>query len=516
MAIETFVARRALANVGVAEMLRRSAVSAPLRSLLPLVFVVLLPVTVLGVVVFGAFLGSLGGGQKTAEMWAAGLSAALFLWGILWTPVLSACSARFTIRALHGARPRFGTVLRESLAALPSALPLLLVGLFWVLAHALCFFPGLLAMALVLPVGGALAVESGSLGTAWSRARALTRGQLFALAGALFVIDTVEGFGSRFVAIFTPKSLSSQYSAGDMWAYALLATVVAAAFTVWRAALGAVAYHDLRTRSEGLEPDAIVVSLGGKGVVGLDLEDQAVSSQQLGAMQKRRKTLVTVIVSGLTLALALGLGYGPVSAWWKERKDKQRFEEDWARDSQVRKELEAARKAREAELGTGAATASAFPTRPAVEPDEEVAARLRAATGARRALLARELGKRGARLYGSGYGDIFKKLETLPEGQEWETLQDRLRVAARSEGCGDALEKAEAARSARQAITFASSCPPGSEPRLLSAAQVTGVPLWAGVLATIVELRAKDRGQDKNELHRAVVETLLAERAAAP
>ena len=89
-------------------------------------------------------------------------------------------------------------------------------------------------------------------------------------------------------------------------------------------------------------------------------------------------------------------------------------------------------------------------------------------------------------------------------------------MAAKSEGCGDALEKAEAARPEKQAITFASLCPPGSEPRLLSAAQLTGVPLWAGVLATILELRAKDRGQDKNDLHRAVIETLLAEKAPQP
>ena len=34
MALETFVARRALANVGVTEMSRRSAASAPLRGLL--------------------------------------------------------------------------------------------------------------------------------------------------------------------------------------------------------------------------------------------------------------------------------------------------------------------------------------------------------------------------------------------------------------------------------------------------------------------------------------------------
>ena len=209
---------------------------------------------------------------------AGGLSAALFLWGILWIPVLSACSARFTIRALNGERPRIGAVLREALKTLPTALSLVVVGLFWVLAHALCFFPGLLAMALVLPIGAALAVESGSLGAAWSRARALTRNQIFALAGALFVIDAVESFGSRFASIFTPKSLTSMHSDTDMWAYALLATVVAAAFTVWRAALGAVAYHDLRIRTDGLEPDAVVLSLGGKTVVGLDISDQAAPS----------------------------------------------------------------------------------------------------------------------------------------------------------------------------------------------------------------------------------------------
>lgn len=517
-----------MANVRVSEMVRKSAAVWPRVAwgVLPLAILLLAPIAALGVLYGGALFPEVvspfgsrrTAAEEAASTWAFSLSGALFAWGVIVSPVLAACAAKYSIRALHGERPRVGAVLAESLRALPSALPLLAAGLFGATGFATLFFPGFLTMALFLPAGAALVAEKIGAGSALSRAMALTKNERFALAGALFVVNAVEGVIGRLASIFTPDSLSSSHSASDMWAYAVIATLVAAAFCVWRAALAAVAYHELRARGEGAEPEAIAAAVGGRSIIGVDISDQAVASEQMGAMQARRRTTVRVAGALVVLAIVGGISYLPISGWLERRRQARDTEErvaQYERELQERRAREAEDKERRKAAGLPEETSSPLLAPP--PSDDEVAKSIAAtpAEGRRRAM-GDALAKRGTRLYGGGFGDLLRKIGNLPPETEWDSTRDRLRIAAKSIGCGDAMDAAEKAPPARAAAAFGAGCPARGEPRAVPENKLAGVPLWAGALAIILEISAKDRGRAEEALHLAVTDTLLAEKIGAP
>lgn len=509
MGIEGFIARRALRNVGVAELLRRSFAATPrvLVAGLPVVVLVLVPI------VFAISMLLLGSAQERGadaepsgfsplDLAVLGITLASIFWGpALAAPMLTAAVAKSAIRSSFGERVSAMFVLREATTAVLRSLPITLVaGVLLALGHMVCLLPGVILLVVIMPIGAVAAVEGGGIAGAFRRAAALTAGQRLALFGALFVTWTIEGVCAQIALAIHP----------------LLFGLSAGFFAIWRASLAAIAYNDLRIRADGLEVDGVVREIGGRAVIGVENIAEGVTSGRLAAMQKNRKATVLAVILIAGLGLAAALGWPVYKKWQTEKQWKADYEQRAAREGAARK----ARQANQEPVSSALAPVLPRPTSAGVaepaepaEDDATITKRIRAATGVeRRKLIGRELPARAARLYGSGAISPIKQLAKVDaEKLDLAILPSLAReVAARK--CGNAIEEARNQPENKQSLTFVRACPPKGEKRIVAETKVKGAPLWATVLAVLLELRARDEKTEGDELHQAVMAALLAER----
>jgi hypothetical protein len=534
--VEGLLARHALRNVGVASIVRRGLAVAPrmFLGLLPVLLIAYAPVVAALWLVEPSSLasehGSLWGDERElgAERWTIAVEAALAGWSLLVSPLVAAAMARPTIRAAFGERTGLGTVLGESLRAMPRALPAaMLAGVATIAGFGLLVIPGFVVASWLFVLGAVVAVERRGIGAAFSRAAALTRGSRWQLVGVVFVIGFVERFVFRAVAILGPRTLDARAQASDEWLFLAVALVASLAMTVWRGAATAVAYDELRVRADGLEIDAVVREVGGRAVVGVELGAEAATSSRIGAMQRRRKGLVWLVVSAAVLALGYLVAAPFAADWWKEHQRVARYE----RESRERAEQERAR----LERSRAAASARATRTEPGAidpaaptpeeldavdaappEPEETndaLAARLRAAGGSeRRSLLGQEVAQRATELWGPGFAGALRQLAKVADAELELAIVPALGQEAQASGCNQAFKSSREGELEGQSARFAKGCPPGAERRAVDPKRLRQVPLWAGALAVLLELRARDRSMTNEPLHRAVIDALLAER----
>jgi hypothetical protein len=533
--VQGFIARRALAHVGVASILRRGLTVAPrlFLGLLPLLLVAYAPIVVAFVLFGPSTLVSQhvavweDAGEALAERYTLAIEASLAGWSILVSPWVAAAATRSAIRAAFGERVRFRAVLVESWRAAPRALPAaLLAGLLTTVGFGLLVVPGFVAAAWLFPLGAVAAVERRGLGATFARTAELTRGTRWPLIGAAFVLGFVERFVFRFVSFLAPRTLYSSEGASDLWLFLGIAVVSSLALTTWRAAAAATAYDELRVRADRLEIDGVVREIGGQAVIGVEIGAEAATSSRIGTMQRRRKGLVWLIVSAAVLALVTFVAAPFAGDWWKERQQRATWErEDRERQAQAREA--ASQWAKERELRERERDASApgspvpggediVPPAAAAEPEENneaLAARVRAASGeARRTLLGKDVAKRATELWGPGFAGALRQLAKVSEADLELAVVPALGQEAQASGCGDAFKKSREAEPEAQSARFAKGCPPPAERRAIEPKRLRQVPLWAGALAVLLELRARDRSMTDEPLHRAVIEALVAER----
>jgi hypothetical protein len=224
----------------------------------------------------------------------------------------------------------------------------------------------------------------------------------------------------------------------------------------------------------------------------------------------------------------LALGYfvaapfaGELWSEWRRERQWRAERERQDRERQDRERAYAERRARERDAGAPSASAATAPEPPVElpppEPPEEsneaLAARIREASGAdRRTLLGKDLAKRASDLWGPGFSGALRQLAKVSDADLELAILPALGPEAQSSGCGDAFKKARDAEPKAQSSGFAKGCPPASERRAIAPKRLRDVPLWAGALAVLLELRARDRSMTDDPLHRAVLEALLAER----
>ena len=534
--VEGLLARHALRNVGVASIVRRALAVAPrmFLGLLPVLLCAYAPVVAALLLVEPSSLasdhGSLWGDEREmlAERWTIAVEAALAAWSLLVSPLVAAAMARSTIRAAFGERLGLGTVLVESLRGAPRTLPAaILAGVATTVGFGLLVIPGFVVASWLFVLGAVVAVERRGVGATFSRAASLTRGSRWQLVGVVLVIGFVERFVFRAVDILGPRTLDASAQASDEWLFLAVALVASLAMTLWRGAATAVAYDELRVRSDGLEIDAVVREVGGRAVVGVELAAEAATSSRIGAMQRRRKGVVWLVVSAAVLALGYLVAAPFVSDWWKEHQQHARYE----RESREREEQERTRLARmRAAASTRAARTepdaldAAAPTPAELgamdgaspEPEESseaLAARLRAASGSeRRSLLGEDVAKRATELWGPGFTGALRQLAKVSDAQLELAILPALGQEAQASGCAEAFKQVREGEADGQAVRFATGCPPGAERRAIDPKRLRQVPLWAGALGVLLELRARDRSMTDDPLHRAVIDALLAER----
>jgi hypothetical protein len=127
-------------------------------------------------------------------------------------------------------------------------------------------------------------------------------------------------------------------------------------------------------------------------------------------------------------------------------------------------------------------------------------------------LLGKEVAKRATALWGAGFQGALRQLAKVSSSDLELAVVPALGQEAQASGCAEAFKQAREGDAEGQAARFARGCPPGAERRAIDPKRLRQVPLWAGALAVLLELRARDRSMTDEPLHRAVIDALLAER----
>ncbi len=540
--MERLIAGRLLRDVSIVDLVRRSFTVAPrlFLLLLPILAPIFLAAAY-GAVTIGFTPGDSpspvvrwGGAAasqeraETATAIVAGVSLAL---AALLSPAVAACVSVAAVRAGMAERARFPLLVSGLKRAWPApVLGGLGVGALSLVGYGLCFVPGLVVLGFLLPVTVVAAAEQKGLGVALDRGLALTRGSRFRLAAAMFLLWFFSGIALRLTDLAAPRSIRAGESTTHLWVYAAFVGAAAMFTCVWQAALAALAYNDLRIRSEGLEIDAVAVELGGRAVVGPDRDAEAVSENALVLRQRARKTIVVMVAAGLGLGVSAIVFYPIVKGKLDERAREQQYQraaeearlaaEAWARENPPEardRQREERERAAQEELARQdprdrPEEPPALPPPPKTE--EEIVAALQSPDRAeRRRALAEDLAPISKEIWGAGLSSVLKQPHKRNAKLELAILP-AISQTLSAAGCGEALSAARDLEEDRASAAFAKACPPAPEPRAIDPKLMKGVPLWAGALALTLEIRAKDFDKQKHAVHKAAKAALLRERVA--
>lgn len=522
-----FIERRLMKNVAIVDLLRRSL------TVSPRIFLLLLPVLApifLAVAWLTVQVGFAGGGTSSgrAEQATGLVYGAMALLGSILAPVITVAISRVAIRSAFGERARYPVLLDGVRQAGLGAFAIgAAFGVIQLLAFAACYIPGLVVTGFFMPIAAVAAIEHKSFG----RALELTNGTRLTLVGVAFLQRFFVGFAFYFTSVVAPRNLYRHEDSSHLWLYTLLVTAAAAFAAVWEASLGAIAYNDLRIRTENLEIDAVAAELGGKAVIGIDRDDLAVSERGLEMRAKARRA--TAILIGVVVALgAIGaVAYPIMSERWEREEQEAKIREMIERE-------DAARRARPpsdvttSRLGMEEDEPAPRPRRPRSAPDltdldepppppvptvsaepektvEEIVAALKSKDEAVRfAALTQDVPKHSDDLWGVGLKPVFAQLKKVAEDKRELAVIPILAQGLHSYQCGDALNKAREAAPEEASETFAKLCPAEKEKRALKPANWKKVPLWAGALAMTMQLRATDFEKQKEPLHVATIAAL--------
>ncbi len=519
--MEGLITRRLLRNVSVVDLVRRSF------TVTPRLFLLLLPIlgpAFLGVAYVGVTVGFIA--RRDADAATALVAGLTLAFAGLVAPAVASWVSVAAIRASLGERVRF-SLLVEGIkrGGLGGTFGGLLLGAVSLVGYGLCFFPGLVLLAFVLPVTVLGAVERKGFGEALGRGVDLTRGARLRLFGSLFLLLFFSGIALRLSDIAAPRNIYANEDSTHLWLYAVAVSAAAMFSTVWQGALAALAYNDLRIGAEGLEIDGVAREVGGRAVVGLDLGVEAVSENALVLRQRARRTIVVMVASGLGLLVTALVFYpiakGKLTEYERERAyEKAEEERRLAAEAWAREHPPEAREPRD-EPPPALVDDAPLPPRPLPpppppsKPQEEILAALKSNDVAeRRRALAEDVAPISSELWGTGLVALLKQPNKTDDAQLDLAIIPAISRPLAAFGCSDALNAAREAAPDKAAAVLAKGCPAAPEPRAIDPKSMKGVPLWAAALAITIEIRAKDFDKQKDPLHKAVKAALLKEKLA--
>lgn len=527
------IARIALRNVSVADLVRRSLTLTPrlLALSLPVVVPAMLVTGWLGFNVLALALPAGGPGDLDARerveiatlvVTSVMLSAATF-----GAPALSAIFAVPVIRGAFGERLRFGLLFQGARRAGGRGIVTgVLLALLTSVGYALCWLPGIILTALFMPAAVVAAIEGKGVAASFGRALEITRGQRLRLAGAVFLVWFFSALMARLFSILSPPGMP-QAGLLDATITGFSLMFVACFGTVWQAALFAIAYNDARVAAERLEVDAIAVELGGGAQVGIDTGAEALSERALVMRQRGRKWIAIAVVLGIAGLVSYLVFYPIIEGKLADR----------ARDERYRKEQEQSRRAAEqwaaehrddppprprpgiddAPEPSPRPASRPPPPPPVVDPAREVSAVIADLKSddpnVRRAALGKDVPKLADKLWGNKVSALFRGLAKFDPSRYELALLPELSRHLGLYGCDGAMEEARGGEPAAASKKLAEACPAPEEKRVLDPKKAKAMPLWAAALSLVVELAARDYDANKDPLHEAVRAALAKERA---
>lgn len=239
------------------EALRRTfkVVFSELRTLLPLVLLVHLPVLLLAA---GLVVWLRDDPERYVEVQA--------IFSLLQFPVSMAAQTvavgaviPAVFARLRGQHVAPGEALRHALRRLLPLLGLgISVGLAVWIGSMMCLAPGLIVLCATYVATPALMVEHTGVEASWRRSFHLTAGYRMEVFGVVFVLGMVGGVFAFGAAFFDMGLVSGGPTLGTIAASQALTQVAALVATLLTAVAATVTYHDLRVTKEGISEDELL------------------------------------------------------------------------------------------------------------------------------------------------------------------------------------------------------------------------------------------------------------------